>query len=125
MLYWAESAVKTSNKYHVCKILGMPLNEVGKIDKICCLNHWPLRQRSELQLNRKVRWDQHPPNMADYNPECLKNPASGTFAMGPPEAEEPNPSGKKRPSSQIEAPTPKSIRTSRTSKSEAEGQGYN
>ena len=52
------------------------------------------RQRSQIQLNRRLRWDQNPPDMNDYAPECLKAPTAGTFALSPPEPEQ---SCRKRP----------------------------
>lgn len=37
-----------------------------------------LRQRSQLEMNRRIKWTQEPPNFDDYAPECLD---SGNLAL--------------------------------------------
>lgn len=34
--------------------------------------HLYLRQRSQLQMNRRISWNQTPPNFDDYDPSCLQ-----------------------------------------------------
>ena len=37
-----------------------------------------------MQLNRRLRWEQSPPDMNDYAPDCLKAPTAGIFAVAAP-----------------------------------------
>ena len=43
------------------------------------LHSFPLRQKSSLQMNRKISWDQQPPNMDDYGSECFEK--AGVFQL--------------------------------------------
>lgn len=45
------------------------------------LHSFPLRQKSSLQMNRKISWDQQPPNMDDYGSECFEK--AGVFQLMP------------------------------------------
>lgn len=43
-------------------------------------NHYcPLRQSSKLEMSRRIRWSQNPPNMNDYDPGCLQSSAFAPF----------------------------------------------
>ncbi len=43
-----------------------------------------LRQKSSLQMNRKISWDQRPPNMEDYGSDCFEK--AGVFQLTPQQA---------------------------------------
>ena len=57
------------------------------------------RQRSALQLNRRVKFEQTPPNFEDFAPECLESAHAGTLLQAPsPAAGGNQPESRKRPS---------------------------
>ena len=39
----------------------------------CLVNCGQPRQRSQLAVNRRIQWNQTPPNLADYDPDCMGN----------------------------------------------------
>lgn len=63
---------------------------------------FPPRQKSSLQMNRKLTWEQNPPNMDDYGSECFEKP--GVFQLTPSLAPPADDDGKKPKS------TPKSLK---------------
>ena len=40
-------------------------------------------------MNRRIKWNQTPPNFDDYAPECLQSGAMAPFQQGPPALDEP------------------------------------
>lgn len=64
------------------------------------LQHFKLRQKSVIALNRRIKWNQQPPNFDDYAPECLQSGAMAPFQQGPPPLEEQAELRKKRPRSE-------------------------
>lgn len=55
-----------------------------------------LRQQSKIEMNRKLKWNQQPPNLDDYAPECLEKSTGVPFQQAPVE-NEPVEGGQKRP----------------------------
>ena len=57
------------------------------------------RQKSRLEMNRRIKWSQTPPNLDDYAPECLQSSALGPLQQAAPAAADPAESqgGQKRP----------------------------
>ena len=39
-------------------------------------------------MNRRIRWNQAPPNLSDYGAECLQSTALGPFHQGEPVGED-------------------------------------
>ena len=55
-----------------------------------------LRQQSKIEMNRKMKWTQQPPNLDDYAPECLEKATGVPFQQAPVETEQVE-VGQKRP----------------------------
>ena len=47
-----------------------------------------MRQRSQIEMNRRIQWNQSPPNVSDYSSECLQSTALGPFHQGEPVGED-------------------------------------
>ena len=60
----------------------MPLSQSNPIFKS------QIRQRSQIEMNRRIQWSQAPPNVSDYGSECLQATALGPFHQGEPVGED-------------------------------------
>jgi hypothetical protein len=47
-----------------------------------------MRQQSQIEMNRRIQWNQSPPNVSDYSSECLQSTALGPFHQGEPVGED-------------------------------------
>ena len=85
-LYWAETSVKTGNLQLGCTNTSATTKNLYILKfkrEWTCFKQISLqdlispqfRHRSRLAMNRRVQWNQTPPNMNDYNPECLASGA--------------------------------------------------
>ena len=47
------------------------------------IQHLKLRQKSSIEMNRRLKWSQTPPNISDYDADCIKAPVFAPFQTTP------------------------------------------